>query len=71
MAEFPAFAPVDRASEILGLSRRTIYELLGSGELKAKKRGTATLVDITHALKYIETLPDAKIKPSHKRAVAE
>ncbi len=37
----PAFADVETFGALSGLGRRTIYELLGTGELRAVKRGKA------------------------------
>ncbi|WP_082457054.1 helix-turn-helix domain-containing protein [Sphingomonas sp. Leaf23] len=35
---------VNDAAHVLGISRRTIYRLIGSGKLRATKVGSATLI---------------------------
>jgi excisionase family DNA binding protein len=66
-AGWPAYTSVETASTLLGLSRRTIYQMLGRGELRARKAGKRTLVDIPHALRYLENLPAAQIKPYRRK----
>jgi excisionase family DNA binding protein len=66
-AAWPAYATISTACALLGLSRRTVYELLGRGELTAVKRGSSTLVNMRQALAYLDALPPAKIKSSRKK----
>lgn len=62
----PAYAPPARFGVITGLSRRVIYDLLGSGDLRAVKRGATTLIDVQHGLAFLRSLPPAKIKPPRR-----
>ena len=38
------------------------YESLSRGDLRAKKLGTRTLIDVRHGLAWIESQPDVEIK---------
>jgi len=45
------------AARFLGVSKRTIYNLLAAGSLKARKLGKRTLVEAQSLRAYFETLP--------------
>jgi hypothetical protein len=47
------------AGTMIGASRSTIYRLLGTGQLLAVKRGTATLVLLDSLRAYQASLPPA------------
>jgi hypothetical protein len=51
-----------------GMSRRVVYERLGSGDLAAKKVGARTLIDCEAGLAWLESLPSAKIRAPRKAA---
>lgn len=57
----PQFMPIPEACRLLGLSRTELYRKLGTGTLRAKKIGRKTIVDIPHALEWLQSLPDAII----------
>jgi hypothetical protein len=42
------------------MSRRTTYQWLAEGRLKAVKLGTKTLMDLEHNLAVLQSLPAAK-----------
>ncbi len=42
------------------MSRTTFYELVRAGELKAKKRGSRTIVLASEELAWLNSLPDYK-----------
>ncbi len=63
----PRYAPIPETEKITGLSRRVIYERLGSGDLKAVKVGARTLIDVDAALSWMRTLPPAKISAPRQR----
>lgn len=69
MNTFPKYAPIPRASEITGLGRSTLYKLAGEGKIKLIKAGGRSLVDIEHALAWMQTLPTAQIAPSNRPAL--
>jgi hypothetical protein len=67
----PAFASIEDWCVISGMSRRTTYERLGSGELRAVKLGSKTLVDVPHGLSWLRSRPPAVIRaPRARQAVA-
>jgi excisionase family DNA binding protein len=53
----PAFASITDWCALSGLSRRTTYDCLRNGRLRAVKQGNRTLIDVKHGLKYIQSLP--------------
>ena len=52
---------VKQTREMTGLGNTTVYHLLASGALKAKKCGTRTLVTGESIAAYLRSLPDAVI----------
>ena len=67
METTPRYAPIPEIEKITGLSRRVIYERLGTGELKAIKVGARTLIDVQAALAWLGSLPPAVIKAPRER----
>jgi hypothetical protein len=63
----PPFATIETWCAISGLSRRVVYELLGTGELRAVKRGKSILVDVEAGLRYLHNLPAAVIRAPRNR----
>ncbi len=63
----PAFASIDDWCRLSGMGRRVVYNKLGTGELRAVKVGTRTLVDVQHGLAYLRSCPPARIRPMHKQ----
>jgi hypothetical protein len=68
----PRFTTIELWCAISGLSRRVTYDRLGTGELKAIKVGTRTLIDVEAGLAWLRALPAAKIRPprQHERQAA-
>jgi hypothetical protein len=64
--------PIADAGLKLGIGRTKVYELLGTGKLKAKKIGVKTLVVADSLRELVDSLPDASIRgkraPSAKEA---
>ena len=62
----PTVAPISvsvaQASVLTGLSRSRIYELLGSGQLRAVKNGARTVILFDSLRKFVIGLPAAEIK---------
>jgi len=52
------------------MGRRATYDAMGRGDLRAVKAGTRTLVDVEAGLRWLHSLPPAKIRPQ-KRQQAE
>jgi hypothetical protein len=62
MQEFvPAYAPIPAWMLLSGLSRTGTYDALGRGDLRAIKCGKKTLIDVEHGLKWLRSLPPAKM----------
>jgi hypothetical protein len=68
----PKYAQITPDWEIIsGMSRRTTYEKLGTGELRAIKIGAKTLVDVEHGLKWLHSRPPAIIRaPAPRKQMA-
>lgn len=59
----PARATVADWCKLSGMGRSTTYEALGNGHLHAVKLGSRTLIDVTHGLAWLNSLPPAVIRP--------
>lgn len=57
MTEPIAVSPAD-AADMLGVSKRTVYNLIGQGKLRARKLGARTLVDVATLQSYYKSLPE-------------
>ena len=55
----PLFASVQDLTQIIGLGRSNIYEMLARGDLRAIKIGKRTLVDVTAARQFMAAQPAA------------
>jgi excisionase family DNA binding protein len=64
----PALLSLSASAEYLGLSRDTLYRLIGAGRLTALKHGKKTLVTVASLRDYAASLPPAKIKAPIKPA---
>ncbi|MFG1300967.1 helix-turn-helix domain-containing protein [Xanthobacter sp. V3C-3] len=51
------------AQVMLGLSRASLYRLLSTGSLRAKKIGRRTLVETGEIERFIKAAPAARIAP--------
>jgi len=58
----PKFATIGNWEAISGMPRRTTYERLASGDLKAIKVGARTLIDVDAGLVWLRSLPKAQIR---------
>lgn len=63
----PAFASIADACKLTGISRSRIYELLADGQVKARKMGVRTLIDVGSIVAYVNTLPEPDIRPRAPR----
>jgi hypothetical protein len=59
----PVFIPINRAVEDFGQCRRTIYDLIALGCIKAVKAGRSTLVEYQSLKDYYGSRPPASFKP--------
>jgi excisionase family DNA binding protein len=59
----PIMSSISDVMRFTGLSRSTIYLLLGDEKLEAVKCGRKTLILNTSLQKYIASLPRARVSP--------
>ena len=59
---------IEGAVKVSGLARSRIYELMGKGELVARKAGRRTLIMGDSLRAYLENLPSAVIAPPKRAA---
>jgi len=60
---FPAYATIPDWCAISGMGRSKTYEALGRGDLRAIKIGNRTLIDVAPGLQWMDSLPQANIRP--------
>ncbi len=60
---FPAYATIPDWCAISGMGRSKTYEALGRGDLRAIKIGNRTLIDVAPGLQWMDSLPQATIRP--------
>jgi excisionase family DNA binding protein len=53
----PLYASVERACELLGVTRTWLYEAIGEGRIDTRKAGRRTLIDMASAKACIDALP--------------
>ena len=70
-APMPRFVTISGWQQISGMRRRTTYDRLGTGELKAIKLGSRTLIDAEAGLAWLQSLPPAVIRPSRPQATPQ
>ena len=63
----PLLLSIPQTSQTIGRCVATVYELLGSGQLEAKKSDARTLVTMESIRRYVDSLPKAEIAPRPKR----
>jgi hypothetical protein len=59
----PVFVPINRAVEDFGQCRRTMYELIALGCVKAVKAGRSTLIEYQSLKDYYSSRPRAVFRP--------
>jgi hypothetical protein len=63
----PILCSIPQASAMIGRGIGAIYTLIGDGEIEAKKSSGRTLIVVESLRRYAAKLPDAKIRPRHRR----
>lgn len=66
----PLFVSIDEWVRMTSMCRRSVYDRLASGELKARKVGTRVLIDVQAGLDWIRSHPAPQIRPSYNRKTA-
>jgi hypothetical protein len=64
----PAYATIPEWCRISGMGRSATYEAIGALCIRAKKVGARTLIDVPYALAYLDSLPEATIRPHGKKS---
>jgi hypothetical protein len=62
----PKWATIRDWVGMTGVSRSSTYLALGRGDLRAKKFGSRTLIDVPHGLAWLESMPDANIRTGQR-----
>lgn len=65
----PLYAPVDRACELLGVTRTWLYSEISAGRIDTKKAGRRTLVVMSSAEACIDALPPSGAEAAWWRRV--
>lgn len=55
--DIPLAVSIVEAARMVGLGRTSLYAAIAAGELKARKAGRRTLVEVAALRQFIETLP--------------
>lgn len=63
----PNFVTISEWIARSGISRSRTYELLGSGDLRARKVGRRTLIDLRAGLAWLDAQPAPRISVPHVR----
>jgi hypothetical protein len=70
-----AYCTISDWTILTGMGRATSYDAISRGDLRTKKMGTRTLIDVQHGLKWLDSLPQANIRiaraPRREPAVEE
>lgn len=61
--QHPARATINDWCKLSGMGRSATYEALGRGDLHAVKLGSRVLIDVPHGLAWLDSLPQANIRP--------
>ena len=56
-----AFMTITDWIEFTGMGRARVYDALSRRNLRAKKVGRRTLIDVQHGLRWLRSQPDAEI----------
>jgi excisionase family DNA binding protein len=67
LSEILAYTVAD-AARVSGIGRTTLYELLGRGEIQARKAGGRTLIPAESLRDYLKNLPAADIRTGRQAA---
>jgi hypothetical protein len=63
----PKYATIENWLVIAGMGRRSTYDELGRGNLKAIKVGARTLIDVEAGLAWLRSRPSAVIRAPRPR----
>jgi hypothetical protein len=63
----PLLVSIPQTSQLIGRCVATVYELLGSGQLRGVKSDNRTLIPMDSIKEYVESLKPAVVAPRPKR----
>jgi hypothetical protein len=64
----PVYATIPEWCRLSGMGRTRVYEEAGAGNLRIIKVGGRSLVDVSHGLAWMRSLPSATINISERKA---
>jgi hypothetical protein len=70
-ANRPAYCSIDNWLNMSGMGRRSTYDELGRGNLRAIKIGSKTLIDVEFGMKWLRSRPAAVIRAPRSRQQAD
>jgi excisionase family DNA binding protein len=59
----PMLISLDQVSDLIGKSRRGVYQLIATDQIRAVKSGRNTLVVYESLKQFVDNLPAMKCKP--------
>ena len=62
----PILATIPDAVKLSGVGRTKLYQMIGAGEIEARKAGARTLVVVASLMAWLEALPPARIAAPRK-----
>jgi hypothetical protein len=57
-----AYCTISDWTILTGMGRATTYDAISRGDLRTKKMGARTLIDVQHGLRWLDSLPQASIR---------
>src|ERR1700759_2370002 len=63
----PIFLTINEACQVLRNGRTALYDVVNSGALPARKRGSRTLIHTSDVKQYADSLPKIEAPPKSKK----
>ena len=67
---WPPYVGISAACDLLGFKRSKLYELAGQGVIRVVKVGGRSVVDLSHALAWMGSLPPAEITTGLRKSTS-
>ena len=68
MPLLPTYVSIQGFCEQTSVSRSTVYRMLAAGDIRAKKIGRRSVIDLEHGLRFFQNAPAAKLNRASRRA---
>ena len=62
----PILITISDAVRLFGVGRTKLYELIGAGDIEARKVGARTLIVVASLMAWLDTLPSARVAVPRK-----